>query len=104
MHNDNQSEDLSALFGLEELPEEERETFLADIGSTLLEGAVLNFLLTLDEAGQQRFQLFLARAGEGEMLLEALAREYPEFVTVLDAEMMRFREEAKRVLGAGELV
>lgn len=91
--------DISSLFGLNELSEDERQEFLDEIGGVILESAVLNFLLTLDEAEHAQFQEFLSTAGEGESLLEALATTYPGFVAVLETEISKFREEAQSTLG-----
>ena len=102
MPADNQTKDLSAIFGLDELSEEEREDFLADIGTTLMESAVLSFMVSLDEAGQAAFETFLGTAGEGEELMAALADRYPEFMTILEAEIVRFRAEAQALLGTEE--
>jgi len=91
--------DLSNLLGLDELNEAERADFIDDIGGVIIESAVLNFLLTLSEAEHVAFQEFLATAGAGEELLEAIATKYPSFLDVLEVEIAKFRGEAAAVLG-----
>lgn len=90
--------DLSEVFGLDELSETERETYLAEVGTTLFESALLTFMLTLSEGERTDFEAFLSTAGEGSELMEKLVEAYPGFADELNAEIVRFRAEAVKLL------
>jgi hypothetical protein len=90
--------DLSELFGLEALSEEEQAEFITSIGTTLFQSALLTFTLSLEAGEREAFEEFLSEAGEGEELMEKLVLEYPAFAEELNAEITRFRTRAAELL------
>lgn len=90
--------DLSELLGIDALSEEEQVDFIASIGTTLFQSALLTFTLSLDGGEREAFDDFLANAGEGEELMENIIMQYPAFSEELNAEITRFRMEASKML------
>lgn len=90
--------DLSELFGLEALSDEEQAEFVASIGTTLFQSALLTFTLALDGSEREAFEVFVAESGEGEALMENIILNYPAFANELNAEISRFRGEAVKIL------
>ncbi len=95
------SRSIHDVLGLSNLSDEEREVFLAEVGETVIESALLKFTLDLGEQEHGAFETFLAEAGVGEELMMALIEKYPAFADTLASEMQRFRDEAVEVLGDG---
>ncbi|MBY0310104.1 hypothetical protein K2Q16_03095 [Patescibacteria group bacterium] len=91
---DTTEQDLTELFGLDTLSEEEQADFIASIGTTLFQSALLTFTLSLSDAERDAFEVFVAGAGEGEELMENIALHYPAFSEELNVEITRFRENA----------
>jgi hypothetical protein len=88
------------ILGLAGLSEDERTVFLAEIGSVIIESALLNFVPSLSDDEQAGFAEFLNTAGEGEALIEALLEHYPTFADFLGEAVEEFRAEAQAVLGS----
>lgn len=92
------SQDLSHALGLDTLTNIERQDFLDDVGSVIIESAVLNFMLTLNDSEHAAVQNFVESVGSGEQVLEGLATRYPTFLEILETEIAHFRNEAAVVL------
>lgn len=91
--------DQRALFGLDEMTEEEQAAFLDEVGGIVMESALLRYLTELEPAAQQELEEFIAEHAEDEEFLEELGAAHPRFAELLTEEIAAFKEEAQAVLG-----
>lgn len=89
--------DLETVLGLNDLSQPDREAFLDDLGSLILEKACMRFVADMDEQAAAQFEEKLGQASDGPALLELLQREYPQFETVLEEEIQSFKSEAEQL-------
>lgn len=87
------------LFHLSEMSEEEKLVFLADLGSLIMESAVLRFLTESDEETAEHFSHIVDAYADKDDLPNILSQSFPAFAAILDEETESFREDAKKVLG-----
>lgn len=93
------TEDQTELFGLNELTEGERAAFLDEVGSIVLESALLRYVTELGPEEQETLEAFVAEHSDSEELLTELERVHPRFGELLREEIAAFKEEAQTVLG-----
>lgn len=99
MENNTTTQDIRALFGFDEMSEDEQGTLLNDIGHVLMEGAVFRYMAecTGDEAAT--FERLISESADSEGGLATLTDKIPRFGEILAEEVHAFQSEAKRVLG-----
>lgn len=90
-------QDLSTLFGLDELPSEEKAELLEEIGSVLFQSAAVRFIAELNEEAVPGFEAFLEKDAD-ESTMKRLVETYPRFAEILDEEVTAFRSDAAAVL------
>ncbi len=90
-------QDISKLLGIDDMPEAEQALFLNDIGSLLLEGALMKFVLTLTDDEQTALEVWSDQPPTEAMLPELLER-FPAFETFLTDEIHSFKADAVRIL------
>ncbi|MEX0917707.1 MAG: hypothetical protein WDZ93_00970 [Candidatus Paceibacterota bacterium] len=91
-------QDLSTLFGLDELSDEEKAELLNDIGMTIIESATLRFLAESDEPDGERFESLLSSIEGNEDGFQKVLEEFPRFAEFLNEEAAAFKREALSVL------
>jgi hypothetical protein len=90
-------QDLSTLFGLDDLSPEEKVELLEEIGSVLFQSTTVRFIAEMDEHDVPAFEAFLATDAD-EHTLKRLIETYPRFGEILDEEVAAFRSDASAVL------
>jgi hypothetical protein len=90
--------DISVLFGFGEMSDEEKAELLDDIGSVVLESAMLRFMTEGSEADAAAFSSFIESHEESENMLEAVIAAFPQFGAILEEEIVAFKREAADVL------
>jgi len=93
---------LEDLFHFSDMSEEERVTFLANIGSLVLESAILRFLTESDEDTADHFSHMVDTYADKNDLPAILAASFPLFGAILEEETESFRSDVKKVLGNRE--
>lgn len=95
--------DITKELGLDGLTDEEKVVFLNNIGDTVLEAALLRLVASLTADQQQALEQFLETEPEPEVLLQHLLEHHKDFESMLEAEIVAFKEEALTVLGEAKL-
>ena len=91
-------QNLTTLFGLDELSEEERGDLVEDIGMCIVESATLRLFAEVSEEESVRFESVLAETGNGEADFDSILTEFPRFAELLTEETEAFKQEALAVL------
>ncbi len=91
--------DLTEVLGLKDLSDEERSEFLTELGTVLLDGALLRYLESCSAEDQSLFNSFVQMHHAEPDLLEKLMKAYPDFEAALTEELAAFKAEALGVLG-----
>lgn len=91
--------DLSELFGLEDMSNEEKAEFLDDIGSMIMESATLRFMVEAEEDVVVQFEKKLEELADRDDAFETLLNSFPKYAAVLEEEIAAFKTEAAEVLG-----
>lgn len=91
-------QDISKLLGIDDMPEAEQALFLNDVGSLLLEGALMKFVLTLTDKEQAELDAWIEEP-PSEQLLPDLLKKFPKFEEFLTEEIKNFKADAIRILG-----
>ena len=99
MSTDILEKDLTSLFGIDALPPKERDEFLEDIGSLVLESTITRLMTEMDEANQEKLAKLVTNSKSPEKALEDLEKAYPEISKIFEEEVISFKEEAIAVMG-----
>jgi len=89
--------ELSTALELDTLKEEYRQEFLQNISELIIEGALLRYFCIIDEDSQSVFESWMQLHQHKTDFLMMMRRAYPEFVTILEEEIIRFKQEAFRI-------
>jgi hypothetical protein len=87
------NQDLVEALGLEAMNEVDRLAFIEEMGTVVLERAILTFVSLLSEEEQDQFEHFTQSIPEDADLIAALQKEYPAFLLVLESTMRDFKIE-----------
>lgn len=98
MSTDILEKNISELFGFSEMTDEEKAELLDNIGSVIMESAVLRFITSAEEKEISKLEQFIDRYENDDALLEKLLREFPSFQDTLEEEIAAFKTEAVEVL------
>lgn len=99
MDNEVVKKDLSSVLGVNELPPEEQELFLAEVGNVVLQTALVRFVSTLDDRQNEALNHFLETVASPEDLFQHLSENYKDFSDYLDEAVIEFKENALEVMG-----
>lgn len=91
-------QDISELFGFEEMSEEEKATLLDDIGSTILESATLRFMVESEDTAVEKFETVVEEYADKDEMLQKLLESFPRLGEILEEEIAAFKKEAVAVL------
>lgn len=89
--------ELSLAFGLDTASAEYRQEFIQNISELITESALLRYLSELDETDQATFESWIAQYSQKNNFLELMRAAYPNFVGVLEEEIVSFKQEAFRI-------
>ena len=93
-------ENIGELFGFKDLSPEEKAELLDEVGAVILESAVLRFMAASDEPTIEKFETITDTYAESEDLFPKLQEAFPAFSSILEEEIVSFKDEAKAVLAA----
>ena len=91
-------QDISELFGFEEMSEEEKATLLDDIGSTILESATLRFMVESEDTAVEKFETVVEEYADKDEMLQKLLESFPRLGEILEEEIAAFKKDAVAVL------
>ena len=95
----NNSSNLAALFGVEDMSAAEQEVFFQEVGALVLESSLLRFTAQLSAAKKIALEHYLETEPEPVAIINHMVQHYPDFEQTLDEEMAAFRAESEAVLG-----
>jgi hypothetical protein len=102
MEQDILKQDISDLFGLDDMAPEEQEEFLNSIGSLVMESVVHRLMVGMEKEEQKEFAAFVSEIAGGEDMMERLEKQYPEVTQLFEEEIANFKKEAVAVLAKRE--
>lgn len=84
--------------GINEMSDEELESFVAKVGSIVMQSATLRYVVELTERERNEFSTWLENNQDKENMVELALEEYPVFARILNEEVENFQQEAKKLL------
>ncbi|MCA9363196.1 hypothetical protein KC851_02660 [Candidatus Kaiserbacteria bacterium] len=99
MSEENQTNKIAELLGLEKMTPEQQEALLARFGSLILDSSLNRLLIKLDDAQVGELQDYMESLPETENILVALAEKYPNFEDIIKEETKALQDEVEKVLG-----
>jgi|GEM_PF-930340 len=100
--NDTLQKNLTKTFGLDGLSEEEKVAFLDEIGTVVLETALVRFMTELSEEQLASLNYYLDTEPEPDALMEHLLTQYARFEEILEAVIVEIKDDVAYVLGEPE--
>jgi hypothetical protein len=94
--------DISTTVGLGVLSEAEQETYIEQIGETILDAALLRLVVGLSDEQATALNYYLETEPPLEVLLQHLSEHYPDFEAILIEEIVAFKEETVALFGGIE--
>jgi hypothetical protein len=73
------------------------EAMLGEIGDTIFQSALLQFMATLDETEEEKFETFVTEHIEHENFLDEVCAVYPAFAEVLAGEVQAIEAELSQI-------
>ena len=92
--------DLRGNLRFEDLSRAQQVTFLESVGDTILNAALVRFADELPEEQVEPLNAFMDTEPETEALLDHLSSEYPAFNTVLEAEIVAYKQQVQQLFAA----
>ncbi len=89
--------ELSSALDLDSATDEYRQEFLQNISELVIEGALLRYFGAIDEESQSVFESWISLHKHKSDFLNHMRRSYPEFITILEEEIIKFKQEAFRI-------
>lgn len=96
------TQDISKEIGLDVLTPPEQESFVAEIGQTILDGALMRLVAGLSDEQGTALAHYLEDEPTAEILLKHLFDHYPQFEEILTEEIVAFKEETVALFGGLE--
>lgn len=94
--------DLAETVGIDVLEPAEQATFIAQIGETILDKALLRLVASLSDEQGSALAHYLEDAPPADVLMKHLFDQYPEFESILIEEIAAFKEETVALFGSLE--
>ena len=98
MSTDILEKDLTSLFGIDAMPPKERDEFLEDIGSLVMESTITRLMIDMSEDEQEKVVEVVTESESPENILENLEKAYPQINQLFREEVTAFKEEAIAVM------
>lgn len=89
---------LSEKFDLNNIPSQQREAFLERTGGIIVDSALNRLLATLNEGQIAHLDLYLVTNPEVEDVLSYLLQTYPDFMSIVEEEILAFQTEAAAIV------
>lgn len=89
--------ELETALDLDSVTDEYRQEFLQNISELILESTLLRFFSSIDEESQSVFETWIQLHKQKTDFLAYLRRTYPDFTTILEEEIIAFKQEALRI-------
>ncbi|MFN3187929.1 MAG: hypothetical protein ACK42D_00060 [Candidatus Paceibacteria bacterium] len=89
--------ELASAFDLDTASHEYRQEFLQNISELIIESALLRYFVSIDEASQSVFETWISVHKNKSDFLDHMRRTYPNFITILEEEILAFKQEAFRI-------
>lgn len=99
MPNDLLQQNIAPILGLDLLSEEEQAVFLMDIGDLIVESSLLRLVAELNPDQEAALNHYLETEPTPEILVEHLLSHHKNFSTILEEEIIAFKEEALAIFG-----
>jgi len=96
------AQDISSDIGLDVLTPPEQDTFIAQIGETILDSALLRLVAGLNDEQGGALAYYLEDEPPAEVLMKHLFDHYPQFEELLTEEIVAFKEESVALFGGLE--
>lgn len=96
------NQDLTDLVGLDVLEPTEQDAFVAKIGETILDSALLRLVASLTEEQTAALNHYLEDNPPAEVLIKHLFDQYDEFERIITEEIIAFKEETVALFGSLE--
>lgn len=84
---------------LNNLTETDQQKFLKNISELIIETTLSRYLLTLTEDDQSAFETWINAHKTRTNFLKLVQRVYPDFIAILEAEIVHFQQEVFRLSG-----
>lgn len=91
--------ELVKLFGLSDMPEGDRDTFLEDVGALIIEGTITRLVADLEGDDIEKVRVLIGATHDTETLLKVIESEYPQTNNLFREEIESFRKEALEISG-----
>jgi hypothetical protein len=70
---------------------------LQNVSELIMEGALIRYFTTMDEADQSVFEAWVAIHRHKQNFVTLMRRTHPNFMTILEEEIVAFKKEAFRI-------
>lgn len=93
------TKDITKEFGLDTMSESDQQQALQNVGQVVIQSAVLRVLNDMSEEDTAQFEAFLENDPSPEELIAFLTAKAPQFESILQEEVVAFKEEVVRAGG-----
>lgn len=91
-------QDIAPLLGIDDMPTEDRDAFMENIGSLILESVCMRLVASMSEEEAIELSKTFETTQDPEAFIQALEKKYPEINTIFTEEVAAFKEEAIAVM------
>lgn len=92
--------DISSNIGVNALEPAEQDAFIAQLGESILDSALLRLVADLNTEQATALEYYLEDAPPAEVLIKHLFDQYPQFEAILTEEIVAFKEESLALFGS----
>lgn len=89
---------IANVLNIDNLPEEEREKILADIGSVIFQNVLMRVLEKMSEKEQDDFEKLLDNNGNPEEIFDFLNSKTKDFPKIIEEEAIKFKDKATNIM------
>lgn len=89
--------ELEKALALDLVNDDYRNEFLQNISELILESTLVRYFGSLDEESQSVFETWIEMYHQKNDFLNHLRRTYPDFIAILEEEIITFKSEALRI-------
>ena len=90
-------QNIAPLLGIDSLPQDEKELFLADIGDLIMESALVRLMNELSDEAVASIDHYLETEPAPEVFLEHILQHYKKFGKIFEEEVLAFKQEATEI-------
>ena len=93
MNQENKPDKIFEGLGIEGLSDEEKASFLAKAGELLQKRILLRIIASMDEKGQEEFEMFLEEESNQEKINQYLEKKVPNLEEIIEEETEAVRKD-----------